>query len=162
MEGKMQILVRHEPAPGTLGAGQSTVARCTDDGILLVSGGGGGVAVEVIQEPPLSYDSIVLGGLAGSGVIRAASGTLLDANGYNASVAVRYFQLFDAAAVPAPGTVPATIPIEVPPGVHFSIAFADSMGRRFASGISWASSTTQLIYTPTPVGDMIINAQYRP
>lgn len=156
----MQILVRYEPAPGTLAAGQHTVARCTDEGVLLVSGVGGAAPIEVVQEVPLSYDSIA-GGLAASGVIRASAGTLLDCNCFNASPFVRYFQLFNSIAVPPNGTIPATIPITVQAGRHRIQFPSNSVGRAFSTGISWASSTTQLTLNLTGVPDMIVNAQHR-
>ena len=86
---------------------------------------------------------------------------MLDVNGFNASVDTRFFQLYNLVAVPADGVVPFTIPIQVDPGTHFSVSFANSQGQRFSTGVSWASSTTQLVKTITGAADMIIEIGFR-
>ena len=151
---------KHQAAPNTLSDGEESPVLVDDTGRLEVTTASGGVVV-VSFDPPSSYNSITTGTLLDSDVVNAAPGTILDVNGFNASAGVRFFQLFDAVAVPGNGTTPDTIPIQIPAGVHFSITFADGQGQSFATGISWASSTTQLDLTLTGAPDMIIEIGFR-
>jgi hypothetical protein len=153
-----RILAIFRAAPGVLADGQQTQLRCDATGALITTGGGGGGGA-VTFTPPSSFDTG--GTLAASGVIRAAAGTLLDVNGFNDSDDVRFFQLYDRAAVPVDGAVPATVVIRVPAHSNFSISFADGQGRSFSTGITWASSTTLTTKTETGVADMQVNAQFR-
>ncbi len=159
MDG-IRIQGRFQAIPQTLSDGEDGPVQVDNTGRLVTTSTPGGVTL-VAFDPPLSFNSIG-GGLATSGVIRASPGTLLDVNGYNASGETRFFQLFNTVAVPPDTTVPATIPIEVAAGTHFSITFADSQGQTFSTGITWASSTTQLTKTITGAADMIIEAGHRP
>lgn len=145
--------------PGAVAAGQKTRIRCDATGLLLVGGGGGGGAVVVEFNPASDYLS--LPGLQTSDVIIAAAATILSVDVFNASASVRFFQLFDAAAVPADTTVPDAMPLQVLPNSHASIEFAAGQGIDFATGISWASSSTQITKTITGVADMIVQAQLR-
>lgn len=157
--GDTSILARFVAAPGVLVDGQRTRLRVDNTGALVITGGGGGAGLPVVYAPPLSFDT---GGvLATSGIIRATPGTLLDVNGFNNSGAIRYFMLFNTVAVPADATVADVVPIQVPPGSHFSLTFASSQGRSFSTGITWASSTTNLVKTITGAADMLLNAQHR-
>src|SRR3990172_7854375 len=119
--GSISVRARFRAVPGVLVDGQPTELRVDASGALVVSTGGGGVVI-VQFGVPTSFDT---GGvLAASGVIRATPGTLLDVNGFNQPGAVRFFQLFDSAVVPADCAVPVVLPIRVPANTHFSISFA--------------------------------------
>lgn len=119
-------------------------------GAIILSAAGGGTE-------PASYDSAID---AASGIILAAPCTILELHGYNSAGADRYFQLFNAVAVPADGATPAMMPVRVPAGEHFSLTFC--AGRRFSTGCCWCSSTTRATKTLTGAPDMTINAQRRP
>lgn len=86
------------------------------------------------------------------GVIKAASGNLLQCFGFNAGANTRYVQIFDAAAVPADGATP-VLRAPVAPGSAFQLTLTDpsdppsSPGRPFTNGISWAISSTPQLKT---------------
>ncbi|KKN11800.1 hypothetical protein LCGC14_1022840 [marine sediment metagenome] len=156
---ELSILAPFRAAPGVLIDGQKTLLRVNASGALVVVGGGGGGVVVVVAAPPLSFDTG--GTLADSDVIRASPGTLLDINGFNNSANTRFFMMFNTVAVPADTAVPVTIVIRVQRMSLFSVSFADSQGRLFDTGISWASSSTNFALTRTLAADMLINAQHR-
>ena len=156
----MQILGQVYPTAPLVASG-AAVPAMTTAAQLIVAGPGPGGAVIVEFAPPSSFDSIGAGVNVADGIITAAAGTLLEINGKNNSASVRFFQLFDTVAVPADATAPITIPIEVLPGSHFTLSFANGQGRSFATGITFASSSTELLKTVTLVPDMIILALFR-
>ncbi len=103
---------------------------------------------------PSSYDQVTA---ATSGVISAAPATVYEFFGFNESGVDLYFQVFNLTAVPIDGAVPATLPILVPAGEHFSVTY--SQGRRFGTGVCWAGSTTRA--TKTAASGISLNCQYR-
>ena len=157
--GRVHILGQVYAVPPVIASGPAVPAM-TPAAHLIVAGGGG-APIAVTFTPPSSFDSIGAGVFVTSGVISAAPGTLLDINGFNAASSTRFFQLFDAVAVPGDGVPPITIPITVPAQSHFTLTFADGQGRTFSTGIAFCSSSTQLLKTITLIPDMIINAQFR-
>lgn len=76
----------------------------------------------------------------------------------NASGATRYIQLFDAAALPADGTVPSMLPVVIINGAVLSIAFPE--GRLFGTGLCWCSSTTQATKTIGGATDFWMEIDY--
>ena len=151
---------KFQAVPQTLSDGEEGPIQIDNTGAVVVTSSGGG-AVVVTFDPPSTYNSIASGSLEDSDVVNAAPATVLDVNGFNASASVRFFQLFNTVAVPGNGATPFTIPIQIPAGVHFSITFADGQGQSFDTGVSWASSTTQLDLTLTGAPDMIIEIGFR-
>ncbi len=63
--------------------------------------------------------------------------TLAEIHGYNASGALRYFQIFDAVGVPANGTVPRES-FPIPDGSNFDF----EPDEQYRAGVVWAISTT--------------------
>lgn len=82
-----------------------------------------------------SYNS----GVAASGVIKNAAGTLYGGVFMNSNAATRYLQIFDSATVPADGATP-LLSIPVPAGTAFPFGYI--RGRAMANGIAWCTSTT--------------------
>ena len=80
-----------------------------------------------------------------SSVIKASAGNLFYVLVYNANVAVRFFQIFNSATVPADGAVPViSIPINANSSLHLPVP---PQGRSFTNGMAWSNSTTQAIKT---------------
>lgn len=77
--------------------------------------------------------------LAASLVVRADGGRLFAIDGYNGSASDQYIQVFDAAALPANGTVPKMV-MPVPAGSYFT--FYWPMGKPFTTGIVICNSST--------------------
>lgn len=77
-------------------------------------------------------------------VVSAVASRPLQFEGRNTSVNDRFWMLFNAAALPANGTVPDLVPYRVPAGSNFSIVLEPSL---YATGITWAWSTTLLTLT---------------
>lgn len=82
---------------------------------------------------------------AASGVIKASPGTLYGFSGYNAKVSAQFIELFDSTTVPA-DTGQSVLVITVPASSNFSYT-PGIYGRRFATGIAWANSSTQPLKT---------------
>ncbi len=135
MSDDTRCLGQYSAAAPVLPNGAESPLRVDVDSVLLVrdvSGGGGSVA------PNQTYS-------AGDNfrVLTAAESHLFSITGYNASPALRYLMLFDAAALPAPGSVPNFPPIEVLPLSNFALTIEPvTFGFRFISGIVWAASST--------------------
>lgn len=91
------------------------------------------------------------GGLAKSYTGKASAGLLYSATVFNNSASTLYFQLFDAAGLPANGTVP-LMSTQLPPGTTGSLDYG-SIGRPFATGIFAALSTTAATLTLTGSAD---------
>ena len=93
-----------------------------------------------------SWTNFASTALEASRVVKASSGTLRDVYVYQASGSLLYLQLFNAAALPANGTVPSFTPIPVPTG---SMAFIDfgTDGIILSTGIVAALSTTAATLT---------------
>ena len=158
---KRIVLARFVAVAPTLPDGQFSAVRCDDDAILLVKGASGGGGLPVSFSPPLTFNSITTGSFVSSGVVRASPGTLIDVNVYNAASAIRFFQIYDTIAVPADGAIPDTMVLQVPPMSHFSFSPGNGQGETFSTGITFASSTTQLTKTLTGVPDFIVNIAHR-
>jgi hypothetical protein len=80
--------------------------------------------------------------VAASAVVKASAGTLFGASGYNTAAATRYIMFFDATSVPTDGAVTPAFVVAV--AADSSWAYDPGIyGRRFATGICWASSTTE-------------------
>ena len=158
---KRIILARYVVTVPILPDGQFSPVRCDEDAILLVKGSSGGGGLPVSFAPPLTFESILGGSLVNSGIVRASPGTLIDVNLYNASAVVVFFQLYDTIAVPADGAIPSTLVLQVPPMSHFSFSPGDGQGKTFATGITFASSTTLLTKTLTAAPDFIVTISHR-
>ena len=90
-------------------------------------------------------------------VASAAAATLLSVFGFNNSANQRYVHIFDAAALPAPGTPPDWAPISVPTVTNFALVFAK--GFAAANGVVIASSSTYATLTITGAADMWISGE---
>jgi len=75
-----------------------------------------------------------------SRVVKASAGTLFVVSGFNNHTADQYIQIFDAAALPANGVVPAIV-IRAFTGEPFGYS-APAGGRAFTTGIVICNSTT--------------------
>ena len=94
---------------------------------------------------------------AGTGVIKAAAGTLYQLTLVNDTAAAAWIQIFDKSTSPIANDVPKfTRKLAVNGFVDISFP----LGRPFAAGISWGVSSTGNIFTAagTPLG--WVNAQY--
>ena len=158
---KRIIVARFVTVPPILPSGQYSPVRCDDDAILLVKGSSGGGGLPVSFAPPLTFESILGGSLVNSGIVRVTPGTLIDVNLFNASAVVVFFQIYDTIAVPADTAIPSTLVLQVPPTSHFSYSPGDGQGKTFATGITFASSTTLLTKTLTAVPDFIVTIAHR-
>ena len=76
---------------------------------------------------------------AASGVIKATPGRLYKLWGYNSGPA-QFFQLCDAASVPANATVP-KVTFAIAAASNFEFDLQD-VGRQFLVGITWNNSST--------------------
>lgn len=82
---------------------------------------------------------------AAVGQLLAGPGTLVLVTGFNASLTLRYFQLFDKAAVLAPGDIPVQ---SFPVGGLVPFSWAPSpMGAPFGASCRWGISSTPQLYT---------------
>lgn len=145
----VRILGQISSAPPVLTGNGFAHIQINANGALLVS------TSPAPSSPTSAYDSAAL---ATGDVIKAAAGNLIRIFGFNNSGSTRYFQLFDAAAVPADGTVPDWLPIQVPTLQPFAMDLGAGLG--FSLGISWASSSTLATKTITGAADMWVSAQY--
>ncbi len=69
-----------------------------------------------------------------------------------------FLHVFDAAAVPAAGTPPLFAPLQLWPGMTFSIPLPPQ-GRAFKTGVVWAVSSVALAFAPDPTGRVWTNAE---
>ena len=108
------------------------------------------------KKPDLPYDGAALGNQI-SGTISAGPCELLEFAAKNNAAAVRYL-FFQNRVAPAAGQ-PANnyLPVPVPAGGTAS----DEVQIRFTTGLSWMSSTTDLLATATAAADMIVTARVR-
>lgn len=95
--------------------------------------------------------------LVASLVVKATAGTLYGIAGYNANAAARFIQIHDATALPANTSVPEVV-VNVGIAGNFNINFGP-FGRRFATGIVVANSTTAPTLT-VGTADSWISAEY--
>lgn len=93
-----------------------------------------------------------------SAVAKASAGLLYKAQVFNNSGATVYFQVFDAASLPANGAIPALAPQPVATLTFAAFEFA-TWGRPFTNGIVLAVSSTPATLTRT--GGGIFDAVYR-
>ncbi len=76
-----------------------------------------------------------------SSVTKAGPGNVYGFVAHNTNAATRYFQLFDSTTVPADTAVPKMV-FAIPTGVTIVVPEIPGKRRYFATGISWAFSTT--------------------
>lgn len=96
-------------------------------------------------------------GLAASAVIATGRAVLLRASMLNTNAALRYLQVFNAAALPAEGAVPVlSIPVAIG---GFESLDLGVYGKFFPAGISMCSSSTAGIKTIS-AADAVIEATY--
>lgn len=97
-----------------------------------------------------------------SGVISATPATLRDLTFSYKGPNNQYIQLFDAAAVPANGTVPYVIPMQMSSGAGNRVmgGYTPQAGDRFTAGICYAISTTEDTLTISASPDLWVTAQY--
>lgn len=95
---------------------------------------------------------------ASNQVVKASAGQLYALTAYNGSGATRYLHVFNAASLPADGTVPTLAPVQIPDGATGSIDFG-ALGRPFSTGIVAAFSSTADTLTAASGG--IFDAVYR-
>lgn len=108
------------------------------------------------SRPCLPYDSA---GVQTGGIIFAGPCELIELEAKNNAAATRYLMLFDLVAPPANGVAyDHLIPVPVPPG---GFATVGGVQIRFPVGLSWSSSSTDLVRTVTLAADMIVTARFR-
>lgn len=134
-------------APAVLADGQGTALRCDANGRLLIT---------TIDTPPSRYNS---GGDVASQLISAGVRSLQQVLGFNAEAGNLFFQMFDAIALPANGTLPIWPGVLVPPGTNFGVTWEE--GLPFATGIFWAASTTRTTLTVTLGAGMSMGGVFR-
>jgi hypothetical protein len=78
--------------------------------------------------------------LEASSITRTAKGRLLFAAGFNSGASDLFFQVFDAVAVPADGTIP-RLSLLIPAGGTFGFSPRPDI-MKFDNGIVWCVSTT--------------------
>lgn len=91
-------------------------------------------------EPTTAPTAVNPGALAASAVVSTKRGVLFAVRYTNTNVAIRYLQVFDAAAVPADAAVP-LISVPVAAGAYFDLTFGVH-GRPFAVGCVVCHSST--------------------
>jgi len=123
-------------------------AYATAEGALLVT------TVASANVAPLNATTTAY---AASLVVKASAGTLYNVTGYNSKASAQFVQIFDAAALPTDGAVPAVV-ISVAASSPFSISFG-TYGRRFENGIVICNSSTGPTKT-IGAADLWIDAQY--
>lgn len=123
--------------PGLSSGEQLERLLIDNDGVLLTRETGGGSA------SPSRFNSA---GDVASLVVKASGGNLFDYEAYNAAAATRYVQVFNATALPANGTVPDLMPLEIPAAGTGSLAFVNE-GCPFTTGIVIAISSTRATLT---------------
>ena len=154
-----------QPATGGAGVSDTTtqrVAFATDANTIQVSQTTPGTTNGVTLVPSTAAAANLLtSGTAAqvsNRVVKATAGTLFLAIGYNNNAATRYLQVFNAAALPADGTVPNLPPISVATGQNWSLNLGE-YGYAFTTGIVIANSTTAATLTIASA-DQFINATY--
>lgn len=99
-------------------------------------------------------------GVATGGAVASGEFRLLYVAGVNNSGSTRYIQFFDATSVPADAAVPKYAPIAVAAGLSFVLDASTCGGLPFATGISWASSSTLATKTITGAADVWLTATF--
>lgn len=115
---------------------------------IATTGGGGGSTPTTTNVSSTAY--------AKSLVIKASAGRLYSLQGYNSGVA-QFYQLHDAAALPADGAAPVCI-IFVPAASNFSFDWG-MVGRPFTTGIVICNSSTGPTKTLGATADSWFDAQ---
>lgn len=120
--------------------------------------GAGGTSI-VTPTTPTRYDS---GGFDTDALIAAGARRLVDVHGLLVSSVIgppRWFMLFDAAALPANGTIPDTAPVFLAAGsTQFSLDY--EFGDPFTTGIYWACSSTEGVLTVAVVNELWVDARH--
>lgn len=112
----------------------------------------------VIPFPAQWYTSNTAGALAASGVVSTTPTCLLDLVAINTSAAKKFLQLYDSATVPADGAVPTvSIYCEATGNCGWN---TEGIGICFATGLSWAGSSTAATKTGA-AADMIVYILHR-
>lgn len=82
---------------------------------------------------------------------------MYDASMFNNSAGTVYFMLFDTNAVPANGTTPSDVPVQVPSGSTGSISYR---GRPLTYGLYLAASSTPTNLTVLTTNAVIFSASF--
>lgn len=125
--------------------GDGTVAEV----VSAAGAGGGGSVTASSNAASTAYEA--------SRVIKATAGVLRHLTIYNSASIDQFYQLHDAAALPANGAAP-VLPIKVPAGASMALDFG-SVGRSFANGIVVCNSSTGPTKT-IGAADSWFDAQY--
>jgi len=110
------------------------------------------------NRPTEQYDST---GVETSGIVYGGPCELIALEAKNNAAATRYLFLHDALAVPANGTAYSVVlPYPIPAGGTLTLDGGADLPR-FATGLVWSSSSTDLTKTITLAADMIVTARVR-
>lgn len=94
---------------------------------------------------------------AGTGVIKAAAGTLFQLTLVNDTASAAWIQIFDKSSVPVANEVPK---FTRKLGVNGSVDVTFPLGRPFSNGIAWGLSSTGNLFTAQGTPLAWVNAQY--
>lgn len=143
---------RFEAVAPVIADGDEAPVRITAGAILLVSVSGTATFTEAT---PTRYSS---GGDAQGGLIGAAGArNLREIQAFNTTVATRYLQLHDAAALPANGAVPIWV-VTILTATEVNKVWNPKLP--FTVGAFWVSSTTRATLTAGGAADMFTTALY--
>jgi len=147
---------QYQTAPTAATAGGTAPLLIDQYGRLVTIPGVPGTAVNVSSTQWSSS-----GALAISGQIAAVPATLLRVYATAVSGA-SFLQLFDSAAAPTSGSVPAMIaavPAQGSDAGNTITLDLSRTGRQFANGIMWCASTTPATCTPISSADVWVDAE---
>lgn len=116
----------------------------------------GSLKVTLGTDPALASTPDDCAAFVAARVVRAGPCRLFHLAGLSNSSG--YLHVFDAAAVPAPGTPPLLAPFQLWPGLAFVLPLPAG-GRAFKTGVVWAVSTTLPAFSPDPTGQVWTNAE---
>jgi hypothetical protein len=141
-------------APTPLQAGSGGPLLCDANGRLIV-------CLNVPNGPVVNSAGQMLwsdsNAYGGTGVIKAAPGTLFQLTLVNDTASAAWVQIFDKASAPAANDVPK---FTRKLAVNASVDIVFPLGRPFATGISWGLSSTGPLFTAQGTPLAWVNAQY--
>jgi hypothetical protein len=109
------------------------------------------------QVPPAQYSTK---GYAASGVVNSGPVFLNGCLGYSKNGGTVYIQFFNKTSVPSDGVTPDMAPIAVGAASEFAWDAGAGGSRYFATGLSWAESTTIDTKTVAGTSDVFMTCQY--
>jgi hypothetical protein len=144
----------YQTAPTPLQPGSGGPLLCDANGRLIVTLNVPGGPIVANGSQIFWSDSTAYGG---TGVIKAAPGTLFQITGVNDTASAAWLQIFDSATVPAASAVP-KFTYKLATNEKFCVTFP--LGRPFAAGITWGLSSTGNLFTAQGTPLAWVNAQY--